>query len=60
MDPIPIFEDLFKEVESSLPDLVRCVEDEYEKFRMQLLEPFLWVLTSVFESPDGQLVAHIS
>ena len=60
MDPLPVFEDLFEEIIASLPDLIRSVDDEYEKFRMQLNEPFLWVLTSVFESPDGQLIARIS
>ena len=60
LDPIPVFEDLFKEISTSLPDLIRSVDDEYEKFKIQLTEPFLWVLTSVFESSDGQLIARIS
>ncbi len=60
MDPIPVFDDLFQEISENLPELIRSVDDSYEKFQMELNEPFLWVLTSVFESPDGTLIARIS
>lgn len=60
MDPIPVFDDLFLKVSENLPELIRSVDDSYEKFQMELTEPFLWVLTPVFESPDGTLIARIS
>lgn len=60
LDPIPVFEDLFEEISESLPELIRSVDDSYEKFQMELTEPFLWVSTSVYESPDGTLIARIS
>jgi hypothetical protein len=28
--------------------------------KLQLTEPFLWVMTSIFESNDGQLIARVS
>lgn len=60
MDPIPVFDDLFQEISENLPELIRSVDDCYEKFQMELTEPFLWVLTPVFESTDGTLIARIS
>lgn len=59
-DPLPVFDDLFAEIEKSLPQLFRTVDDEYEPFKIHLTEPFLWVMTSIFESNDGQLIARIS
>jgi hypothetical protein len=59
-DPLPVFDDLFTEIEKSLPQLYRAVNDQYEPFKLQLTEPFLWVMTSIFESNDGQLIARIS
>jgi len=59
-NPIPVFEDLFTEIEKSLPQLYRAVNDQYEPFKLQLTESFIWVMTSVFESNDGQLIARIS
>jgi hypothetical protein len=59
-DPLPVFDDLFTEIEKSLPQLYRTVNDEYEPFKLQLTEPFLWVMTSIFESNDGQLIARVS
>ena len=59
-DPLPVFDDLFTEIEKSLPQLYRTVDDEYEPFKLQLTEPFLWVMTSIFESNDGQLIAGVS
>jgi hypothetical protein len=60
LEPLPVFDDLFTEIEKSLPQLYRTVDDEYEPFKLQLTEAFLWVMTSVFESNDGQLVARVS
>ena len=59
-DPLPVFDALFTDIEKSLPQLYRAVDDEYQPFRMKLTEPFLWVMTSVYESPDGQLIARVS
>lgn len=59
-EPLPVFDDLFTEIEKSLPQLYRTVDDQYEPFRLQLTEPFLWVMTSIFESNDGQLIARVS
>lgn len=59
-DPLPVFEDLFTEIEESLPQLYRAANNEYQPFSMKFVEPFLWVLTSVYESPDGQLIARVS
>jgi hypothetical protein len=59
-DPLPVFDELFTEIEKSLPQLYRAVDDEYEPFKLQLTEPFLWVMTSIFESNDGQLIARVS
>lgn len=59
-DPLPVFDDLFTEIEKSLPQLYRTVDDEYEPFKLELTEPFLWVMTSIFESNDGQLIARVS
>lgn len=59
-DPLPVFDDLFTEIEKSLPQLCQAANHEYQTFRMKLVEPFIWVLTSVYESPDGQLIARIS
>ena len=59
-DPLPVFDDLFAEIEKSLPQLFRTVDDEYEPFKIHLTEQFLWVMTSIFESNDGQLIARIS
>lgn len=60
VDPIPVFDELFQAINDSLPDLIRSVNDNYERFTMELTEPFLWVLTVVFEAPDGTLVARVS
>lgn len=60
MDPIPVFDELFEQLNASLPSLIQSVDDTYQSFRMQLTEPFLWVLTCVFEDQDGNLVARIS
>lgn len=60
MNPVPVFDELFQEISDSLPDLIRSVDDNYERFRMQLSEPFLWVSTAVYESSDGSLVARVS
>jgi hypothetical protein len=59
-EPLPVFDDLFTEIEKSLPQLYRTVDDQYEPFKLHLTEPFLWVMTSIFESNDGQLVARVS
>jgi hypothetical protein len=59
-DPLPVFDDLFTEIEKSLPQLYRAANYEYQPFKMKLVEPFLWILTSVYESPDGQLIARVS
>jgi hypothetical protein len=59
-DPLPVFDDLFTEIEKSQPQLYRVANHEYQPFRMKLVEPFLWVLTSVYEFPDGQLIARLS
>jgi hypothetical protein len=60
LDPIPVFDDLFAEIAKALPQLYRAVDNEYEPFKLQLTEPFLWVMTSIFESNDGQLIARVS
>lgn len=59
-DPMTVFEDLFTEIEKELPDLIVSVNDNYERRRMKLPEPFLWVCTPVFESQDGILNAQVS
>ena len=59
-EPLPVFDDLFTEIEKSLPQLYRTVDDQYEPFKLQLTEPFLWVMTSIFESSEGQLIARVS
>jgi len=59
-DPLPVFDDLYSEIEKSLPQLYRAANYEYQPFKMKLNEPFLWVMTTVYESPDGQLVARVS
>ena len=59
-DPLPVFDDLFTEIEKSQPQLYRAANHEYQSFTMKLVEPFLWFLTSVYESPDGQLIARVS
>ncbi len=60
MDPVPVFDQVFQKLADSLPSLLLSVEGDYQKFTAQLTEPFLWVSTAVYESPDGQLVARIS
>lgn len=60
MDPMPVFDDLFSEIENSLPLLMRTVNDSFESFKTELKEPFIWCLTGVHEQNDGQLVAQIS
>ena len=60
LEPLPVFDDLFTEIEKSLPQLYRTIEDQYEPFKLQLTEPFLWVMTSIYESDDGQLIARVS
>jgi hypothetical protein len=59
MDPVPVFEEMFKKIEEELPDLIRVSGAYHETFQPKLCEPFLWVSTSVYESPDGQLIARI-
>jgi hypothetical protein len=60
MDPVPVFDHLFQKLADSLPSLPISVEGSYRKLKPQLVEPFLWVSTAVYESPDGQLIARIS
>jgi hypothetical protein len=60
MDPVPVFDQLFQKLSDSLPSLLVSVEGDYQKLKLQLVEPFLWVSTAVYESPDGQLIARIS
>lgn len=59
-DPLPVFDELFAEIEKSLPQLYRAANGGYQPFRITLTEPFLWVMTSVYESPGGQLIARVS
>lgn len=59
-DPVPIFNQLFSEIEEELPDLIVSVNNEYQVNRMQLKEPLLWVCTPVLESEDGRLLAQVS
>lgn len=60
IDPLPVFDHLFTEIEQSLPQLYHAANYEYQPFRMKLVEPFLWIMTSVYEAPDGQLIARVS
>jgi hypothetical protein len=60
LQPLPVFDDLLAEIGKSLPKLYRSVDDQYLPFKLQLTEPFLWVVTSVVESDDGQLIARVS
>lgn len=60
MDPLPFFDDLFGQIDRALPDVLVSIHDEYLKQKTHLVEPFLWVLTAVFESDDGQLIARVS
>ena len=59
-DPLPIFDELFSRIDEALPDAIVSINGEYEQRPCQLIEPFLWVLTSVLESEDGHLIAQIS
>jgi hypothetical protein len=59
-DPLPVFEELFEQIAQRLPLQYRSVDGEYEAFCPELKEPFLFVSTSVYETPDGQLLARVS
>ena len=59
-DPVTVFEELFQKIEKELPDLIISMDDHYQRSRMKLPEPLLWVCTPVFETNDGTLLAMIS
>ncbi len=57
---IPYFDDLIGKVEKALPENIRAIADQPEKFRPSLIEPILWVSTCVYEAEDGSLIAKVS
>lgn len=60
MDPAPVFDELIGGLTDSFPTLFLNGEDGYREFHPRLNEPFLWVSTAVYESPDGELIARVS
>lgn len=57
---IPYFDDLIGDLAKGFPQIIHAVNDESRAFRMELMEPFLWISTCVYEAQDGSLVARIS
>lgn len=58
--PMPYFDDLVGEIVADLPQVIHAIEDEPHAFRMELVEPFLFISTCVYEEQDGTLVARLS
>lgn len=57
---IPYFDDLISELVQVFPQNIHAINDEPRVFRMELIEPFLWVSTCVYEEQDGSLIARVS
>lgn len=57
---ISYFDDLIEKVMRELPDNIHATNDEPAKFRMEFIEPFLWISTCVYEAQDGSLIARVS
>ena len=55
-----LFASLIDELEQELPEPIRSINGEMEKFRLRIPESYLHVLTCVFEGEDGSLVAQLS
>lgn len=57
---IPYFDDLIESLIKDLPQNIHAIRDEPRAFRMELIEPFLWISTCVHEAQDGSLLARVS
>lgn len=54
-----LFEQLLEKLSASVPWQLREVDGEYRRFKLQMPESPLTVLTVVIEHPDGQLVPMV-
>ena len=55
-----LFKYVIDGLDASLPEQLRCVDGDYEKFRLKLPEDPLCVTTIVMEYEDGSLVPMVS
>jgi hypothetical protein len=54
------FDEMLSTLEEQLPEQFHDVGGQYFRFKPELNEPLLWVVTCVYENPDGRLLAMLS
>lgn len=54
-----VFGPLMDQIEKELPECIRSVADNYQRFKMTMPEDPLCVTTAVYERADGELVARV-
>ncbi len=54
------FDEMLSILEKQLPVQFRDLGGDYQQFKPELKDPLLWVVTCVYENPDGRLLAMIS